>query len=263
MCITFRPKQYQDAAKTAKSLSPSSTMSSSSNNSSSCGSKKPRLVKRRRSSSSGSSTNSNRNNNNTPIVVTHDYHDHSNDVQEDDDNFLEMARAGPNTPFPIRLYDVSSSLAHFAGPILHVLYLTHLCFFQIMNPSPLHTDVGTRWGWRTRSHCEVSWGTHHSIGPQNGENSSSKLTPFIFILSTLRLCRSWLPHGRAFLVHKPDEFKDLLPRFFKLSKIPSFQRQLNLYGFNRLTRISDRGAYYHEVRRIEFYAIRLNDWLSH
>jgi hypothetical protein len=60
---------------------------------------------------------------------------------------------------------------------------------------------------------------------------------------------SWQAHGRAFIVHDADKFRELLPRFFKLSKIPSFQRQLNLYGFVRLTRTSDRGAYYNEVRK--------------
>jgi len=58
---------------------------------------------------------------------------------------------------------------------------------------------------------------------------------------------SWQPHGRCFIVHKPKEFIELLPRFFKLSKLASFQRQLNLYGFQRLTRGRDRGGYYHEL----------------
>jgi hypothetical protein len=58
---------------------------------------------------------------------------------------------------------------------------------------------------------------------------------------------SWQPHGRAFVVHKPKEFVTLLPKYFKLTKLASFQRQLNLYGFNRLTRGKDRGAYYHEM----------------
>eukprot|EP00934_Nitzschia_sp_Nitz4_P001601 Nitzschia sp. Nitz4//scaffold9_size221794//158959//159921//NITZ4_001368-RA/size221794-processed-gene-0.339-mRNA-1//-1//CDS//3329561067//1601//frame0 len=58
---------------------------------------------------------------------------------------------------------------------------------------------------------------------------------------------SWQPHGRCFLVHKPKEFVELLPIHFKLSKIASFQRQLNLYGFQRLTRGRDRGGYYHEL----------------
>jgi hypothetical protein len=58
---------------------------------------------------------------------------------------------------------------------------------------------------------------------------------------------SWQPHGRCFVVHKPKEFVALLPHYFKLSKIASFQRQLNLYGFTRLTRGRDRGGYYHEL----------------
>jgi hypothetical protein len=59
---------------------------------------------------------------------------------------------------------------------------------------------------------------------------------------------SWQPHGRAFVVHKPKEFvEDVMPRYFRQSKLTSFQRQLNLYGFSRLTRGKDNGGYYHEL----------------
>ena len=58
---------------------------------------------------------------------------------------------------------------------------------------------------------------------------------------------SFAPHGRAVQIHDPEAFKRLLPRYFTLSKIASFQRQLNLYGFSRLTRGADRGCYYHEL----------------
>lgn len=58
----------------------------------------------------------------------------------------------------------------------------------------------------------------------------------------------WLPHGRAFIVRKPKEFTaTIMPRFFRQSKLTSFQRQLNLYGFRRLTQGADAGAYYHEL----------------
>lgn len=57
---------------------------------------------------------------------------------------------------------------------------------------------------------------------------------------------SWQPHGRCFVVRKPKEFKLLLPKYFKLSKMASFQRQLNLYGFQRLTQGRDKNGYYHE-----------------
>jgi len=58
---------------------------------------------------------------------------------------------------------------------------------------------------------------------------------------------SWQPHGRCFVVHRYPEFKSLLPRYFKLTKIASFQRQLNLYGFKRITKGRDRNGYYHEL----------------
>lgn len=58
---------------------------------------------------------------------------------------------------------------------------------------------------------------------------------------------SWQPHGRCFVVHNPTDFVHILARCFKISKVASFQRQLNLYGFQRLTTGNDSGGYYHEL----------------
>lgn len=59
---------------------------------------------------------------------------------------------------------------------------------------------------------------------------------------------SWQPHGRCFVVHKPKEFVNhVMPHYFKQTKMASFQRQLNLYGFNRITSGLDKGGYYHEM----------------
>lgn len=59
---------------------------------------------------------------------------------------------------------------------------------------------------------------------------------------------SWYPHGRSFMIHRPKEFVEtLLPRFFKQSKLTSFHRQLNLYGFLRITSDHDRGCHYHPL----------------
>lgn len=57
---------------------------------------------------------------------------------------------------------------------------------------------------------------------------------------------SWCPHGRSFIVHKPKIFVEkVMPTYFNQSKFASFQRQLNLYGFHRITTGKDKGAYYH------------------
>jgi hypothetical protein len=59
---------------------------------------------------------------------------------------------------------------------------------------------------------------------------------------------SWLPHGRCFKIHKQQEFLEtILPNYFVMTKKSSFLRQLNLYGFNRLSSGPDKGAYYHEL----------------
>jgi len=60
---------------------------------------------------------------------------------------------------------------------------------------------------------------------------------------------SWQPHGRCFLLHRPKEFvRVVMPKYFNQSKLTSFQRQLNLYGFTRLLSASpDKGGYYHEL----------------
>jgi hypothetical protein len=59
---------------------------------------------------------------------------------------------------------------------------------------------------------------------------------------------TWLPHGRAFTVLDPEALvKEILPTYFHQTKFLSFIRQLNLWGFRRLTRGVLGKAYYHEL----------------
>ena len=47
---------------------------------------------------------------------------------------------------------------------------------------------------------------------------------------------SWLPGGKAFKVHKKIEFTNIiLPTLFNATKYKSFQRNLNLWGFDTIT----------------------------
>ena len=57
---------------------------------------------------------------------------------------------------------------------------------------------------------------------------------------------TWCKHGLSFRINDPDNFSSMvLPRYFKHDKLTSFQRQLNLYGFKRITKGEDLGAYFH------------------
>lgn len=59
---------------------------------------------------------------------------------------------------------------------------------------------------------------------------------------------SFCPHGRAFTVHHVERFcREVMPRYFKQSRLTSFQRQLNLYGFKRIASGADACGYYHEL----------------
>jgi hypothetical protein len=59
---------------------------------------------------------------------------------------------------------------------------------------------------------------------------------------------SFFSHGRAFGVHDPERFvSKVMPKYFKQSRLSSFQRQLNLYGFTRISSGTDTGGYYHEL----------------
>lgn len=57
---------------------------------------------------------------------------------------------------------------------------------------------------------------------------------------------SFFPHGRAFAVHKPKEFiNEIMPKYFATGRMNTFLKQLNLYGFRRITEGRDKGGYFH------------------
>lgn len=59
---------------------------------------------------------------------------------------------------------------------------------------------------------------------------------------------SFIAGGRAFAIHKPDNFfKEIVPLYFRQSRLSSFKRQLNLYGFELINAGPARGGYFHEL----------------
>jgi hypothetical protein len=57
---------------------------------------------------------------------------------------------------------------------------------------------------------------------------------------------SWVHYGTAFKVHKSREFVEkVMPIYFDQTKYDSFRRQLNMYGFTRMSRGEDHGVTSH------------------
>jgi hypothetical protein len=78
---------------------------------------------------------------------------------------------------------------------------------------------------------------------------------------------SWLPNSNTFKIHNSEQFtqEGIMQRYFPNQKFyKSFLRQVNIYGFDRVTAGPFRGAYFHpsfardvrELRRME--RVRVN-----
>ena len=59
---------------------------------------------------------------------------------------------------------------------------------------------------------------------------------------------AWLPHGRSWrIIHQKAFEERVLPLYFRHGRYSSFARQVNGWGFQRVTNGSDYNSYYHEV----------------
>jgi hypothetical protein len=55
---------------------------------------------------------------------------------------------------------------------------------------------------------------------------------------------SWMPDGLHFKVHDPQRFVEtIIPSAFKQKSLKSFQRQLHLYGFQRVQDGPNKGTF--------------------
>jgi len=58
---------------------------------------------------------------------------------------------------------------------------------------------------------------------------------------------SWQASGTSFKIHRPNEFVDVvLKKYFSQSRLKSFQRQLNIYGFKKVAMGPYKGGYQHK-----------------
>ena len=61
---------------------------------------------------------------------------------------------------------------------------------------------------------------------------------------------TWLPHGRSWTISNHKAFEErIIPLYFRHGRFSSFARQVNGWGFRRVTQGSDYNSYYHEVRK--------------
>lgn len=66
----------------------------------------------------------------------------------------------------------------------------------------------------------------------------------------------WLPHGRSWRILKQKAFEEkVIPLYFKHGRYASFARQVNGWGFRRMTKGIDYNSYYHEVNRIKLCCV--------
>jgi HSF-type DNA-binding len=110
----------------------------------------------------------------------------------------------------------------------------------------------------TRQHVSDSYHDHSLSMPPAGEsvseNEDSKRFPDKLFRVLDRAATesfdhviSWQPHGRSFIVHQREAFKELLPLLMPgMTLWLSFQRQLLLWGFTHFTEGRDCNSYYHE-----------------
>lgn len=120
-------------------------------------------------------------------------------------------------------------------------------------PTPCHTSSTTISGASSVSN-EIK-GQGKSNNRCNPLSQTSAIIPFPWKLHRIlddadandfNDVISWVPTQNGFKVHKPKTFDtDIMPKYFNNTKYKSFQRQLNMWGFDRVGSGPYKGAYLH------------------
>jgi len=85
-------------------------------------------------------------------------------------------------------------------------------------------------------------------GPSPASTFPAKLHAILSCLDLHHII-TWMPHGCAWRILKPKLFAEtVMPKYFThQSKYSSFTRQVNGWGFKRITHGPDRNSYYHKL----------------
>ena len=103
------------------------------------------------------------------------------------------------------------------------------------------------WDKRGRGNREAKDGSNRFIGFM-GTNFPARLHDLLSHDEDISDIISWLPHGRSWIVRDKKEFlMRVAPSHFQISKYESFTRQVNGWGFKRITQGPDINSYYHEL----------------
>ena len=89
-------------------------------------------------------------------------------------------------------------------------------------------------GMEERSNVQFPWKLHELLNEAEANGNDSIV--------------SWLPGTDAFKVHNKTLFASkILPKYFNATKYKSFQRNLNLWGFETITEGPNKGGCYHRL----------------
>lgn len=140
---------------------------------------------------------------------------------------------------------------------------------------PKHTTGDTPANEKTKSgaipiivlsphHENVAYKDHSQLSSEKNEDNekaallfrtaAEKKTPQFPVVLHKILCNpesrdviSWLPHGRSWRIVDPNTLeRKIIPKYFRHSKYSSFLRQVNGWGFCRVSDGPDLDSYYHE-----------------
>ena len=130
---------------------------------------------------------------------------------------------------------------------------------QLLMTNPLTQQAGNIFQQQPPQRTEMPLPSPHSLFHRDGSKRmrGGVIEPFPEKLHRLLMeveaagrsdVISFVVSGRAFAIHKPDKFfKEIVPLYFRQSRLSSFKRQLNLYGFELINTGPARGGYYHEL----------------